>query len=73
MGWVRQTNENALLAIVNTMCQRYLQINLHCITCIVWIVCIVVSVRSLAEALDMVRKQVKVTPKGQWVRVVGGW
>ncbi|HEY9765615.1 MAG TPA: amidohydrolase, partial [Chroococcales cyanobacterium] len=31
------------------------------------------GVGSLSEALDMVREQAKRTPKGQWVRVVGGW
>jgi len=31
------------------------------------------GVRSLAEALEMLRKQARVTPPPQWVRVVGGW
>jgi predicted amidohydrolase YtcJ len=31
------------------------------------------GVRSLARALAMVREQAQRTPKGQWVRVVGGW
>lgn len=28
---------------------------------------------SLKEGIDMVKKQAKITPEGQWVRVVGGW
>src|SRR5262249_36453898 len=31
------------------------------------------GVPTLAEALSMVREQAKRTPRGQWVRVVGGW
>ena len=31
------------------------------------------GVRSLKQALDMLREQAARTPKGQWVRVVGGW
>lgn len=31
------------------------------------------GVPSLADALDMLRKQVARTPAPQWVRVVGGW
>ena len=31
------------------------------------------GVKSLKTALDLLRKQAAVTPKGQWVRVVGGW
>lgn len=31
------------------------------------------GVDSLSRALDMVRQQAKQTPKGQWVRVIGGW
>jgi predicted amidohydrolase YtcJ len=31
------------------------------------------GVPTLAKALDMVREAAEVTPKGQWVRVVGGW
>jgi len=31
------------------------------------------GVRSLADALDMLRKQVAITPPPQWVRVVGGF
>jgi predicted amidohydrolase YtcJ len=31
------------------------------------------GVRSLRRALDMLNEQAKRTPKGQWVRVVGGW
>ncbi|MGO3128257.1 MAG: amidohydrolase [Luteimonas sp.] len=31
------------------------------------------GVSTLAQALDMVREAAKVTPEGQWVRVVGGW
>jgi predicted amidohydrolase YtcJ len=31
------------------------------------------GVTSLATALAMLREQVEHTPKGQWVRVVGGW
>lgn len=31
------------------------------------------GVTSLAQALDMLREQVRRTPPGQWVRVVGGW
>lgn len=31
------------------------------------------GVPTLAQALDMVREAAKVTPEGQWVRVVGGW
>lgn len=31
------------------------------------------GVRSLKRALEMLREQAKRTPKGQWIRVVGGW
>jgi predicted amidohydrolase YtcJ len=31
------------------------------------------GVPSLKMALEMVRKQARRTPKGQWVRVIGGW
>lgn len=31
------------------------------------------GVTSLKEALAMIREQARRTPKGQWVRVVGGW
>ena len=31
------------------------------------------GVPTLKQALDMVSKAAKVTPKGQWVRVIGGW
>lgn len=31
------------------------------------------GVRSLAKALEMLKEQVKRTPKGQWVRIVGGF
>src|SRR4029450_1798979 len=31
------------------------------------------GVDSLEHALAMVRDQAKRTPKGQWVRVIGGW
>ena len=31
------------------------------------------GVRSLRQALGMLREQAERTPKGQWVRVVGGW
>jgi len=31
------------------------------------------GVDSLAEALDLLRKQAQRTPEGEWVRVVGGW
>jgi len=31
------------------------------------------GVPTLARALDMVREAAKVTPEGEWVRVVGGW
>src|SRR2546428_11921553 len=31
------------------------------------------GVDSLERALQMLREQAKRTPKGQWVRVVGGW
>jgi predicted amidohydrolase YtcJ len=31
------------------------------------------GVPTLRQALDMVRTQAKRTPKGQWVRVIGGW
>lgn len=31
------------------------------------------GVPTLARALDMVREAAQVTPKGEWVRVVGGW
>jgi predicted amidohydrolase YtcJ len=31
------------------------------------------GVRSLAQGLDMIREQALRTPKGQWVRVIGGW
>jgi hypothetical protein len=31
------------------------------------------GVRSLKQALEMLREQSARTPKGQWVRVVGGW
>jgi predicted amidohydrolase YtcJ len=31
------------------------------------------GVRSLKRALEMLNEQAKRTPKGQWVRVVGGW
>src|SRR5437588_12225543 len=31
------------------------------------------GVRSLADAMDMLRRQVAVTPPPQWVRVVGGF
>lgn len=31
------------------------------------------GVRSLADALEMLRQQARRTPPGQWVRVVGGW
>ncbi|WPB77881.1 amidohydrolase [Archangium violaceum] len=31
------------------------------------------GVRSLRRALDILREQAARTPKGQWVRVVGGW
>ncbi|MGJ1206437.1 amidohydrolase [Sphingobacterium lactis] len=31
------------------------------------------GVTSLKRALEMLREQAKRTPKGQWVRVVGGW
>lgn len=31
------------------------------------------GVTSLKQALEMLRKQAKRTPEGQWVRVVGGW
>lgn len=32
-----------------------------------------VGIDSLATGLEMIKKNAKVTPKGQWVRVVGGW
>ncbi len=31
------------------------------------------GVRTLAEALERLRRQALLTPSGQWVRVVGGW
>ena len=31
------------------------------------------GVKSLKEGLKMIKEQAKRTPKGQWVRVVGGW
>jgi hypothetical protein len=31
------------------------------------------GVRSLAHGLDMIRRQARRTPDGQWVRVMGGW
>jgi predicted amidohydrolase YtcJ len=31
------------------------------------------GVRSLRRGLQMIREQAKRTPKGQWVRVIGGW
>ncbi|SHE60797.1 hypothetical protein SAMN04487965_0262 [Microbulbifer donghaiensis] len=31
------------------------------------------GIDSLEEALNLVREQAKRTPKGQWVRVIGGW
>ncbi len=31
------------------------------------------GVDSLERALDMIREQARRTPKGQWVRVIGGW
>ena len=31
------------------------------------------GVRSLADAMAMLKRQVSVTPPPQWVRVVGGW
>jgi len=31
------------------------------------------GVKSLKVALDMIREQARRTPKGQWIRVVGGW
>lgn len=31
------------------------------------------GIDNLKDALDLVREQAKRTPKGQWVRVVGGW
>src|SRR5579872_6785045 len=31
------------------------------------------GVRSLQRGLEMIREQAKRTPKGQWVRVIGGW
>jgi predicted amidohydrolase YtcJ len=31
------------------------------------------GVESLARGLEMIREQAKRTPKGQWVRIVGGW
>ncbi len=31
------------------------------------------GVESLAEALDLVKRQARRTPKGHWVRVIGGW
>ena len=31
------------------------------------------SVNSLARGLEMIREQAQRTPKGQWVRVIGGW
>lgn len=31
------------------------------------------GVPSLADGLNMIRKQAQVTPPGQWIRVVGGW
>ena len=31
------------------------------------------GVRSLANGLTMIRQQAKRTPKGQWVRIIGGW
>lgn len=31
------------------------------------------GIDSLATGLEMIKKNAKVTPKGQWVRVVGGW
>ncbi len=31
------------------------------------------GVRSLRQALAMLREQAGRTPKGQWIRVVGGW
>ena len=31
------------------------------------------GIDSLKEALDLLNKQAKRTPKGQWVRVIGGW
>lgn len=31
------------------------------------------GVPSLKEGLDMIRRQAKRTPKGHWVRVIGGW
>jgi predicted amidohydrolase YtcJ len=31
------------------------------------------GVRSLQRGLEMIRKQAKRTPNGQWVRVIGGW
>lgn len=31
------------------------------------------GVPSLKEGLEMIREQAKHTPKGQWIRVIGGW
>jgi predicted amidohydrolase YtcJ len=31
------------------------------------------GVRSLADAMDMLKRQVAITPAPQWVRVVGGF
>ncbi len=31
------------------------------------------GVPSLAQGLDMIRRQARRTPDGQWVRVMGGW
>lgn len=31
------------------------------------------GIDSLATGLEMIKKNAKVTPKGQWVRVIGGW
>lgn len=31
------------------------------------------DIDSLATGLEMIKKNAKVTPKGQWVRVIGGW
>ncbi|AKE52055.1 amidohydrolase [Kangiella geojedonensis] len=31
------------------------------------------GIDSLAQGIDMIRQQAERTPKGQWVRVIGGW
>lgn len=31
------------------------------------------GVKSLKTALELLKKQAEITPKGQWVRVIGGW